>query len=182
MLLYLTGMRRGEVLSLTREDVDLPNGVLRIRKGKFGKSRFIPMAQDRTDRMEQCRLFVDKALGMRPPDACFFPGPNGSRCNKDALRYSFREVLAEAKILYLGIGKGPRLHDLRHGYAVERMLLWYEQGADLGAMLPRLATYLGHVNLSSSQYYLRLTEDLLSGILSRYQARFDTLIEERRKP
>jgi hypothetical protein len=61
------------------------------------------------------------------------------------------------------------------------MMLWYEQGADLSAQLPILATHMGHVGLSSSQYYLRLTEDLLCGILNRYQARFGHLIEERRK-
>lgn len=72
-LLYLTGMRVGETLSLNLEDVDLSNGVIRIRRGKFGKSRFVPMAQDLTDRMEQCRLFVDRSLGIRPPSACFFP-------------------------------------------------------------------------------------------------------------
>lgn len=180
MLLYLTGMRVGEVLSLNLEDVDLTHGVLRIRQSKFGKSRFVPMAQDLTERMKQCWLFVDRSLGIRPSDACFFPGPKGSRCTKDALRYSFRKVLAEANIPWLGVGKGPRLHDLRHSYAVHRMLLWYEQGADLNAKLPILATYLGHVGLSSSQYYLRLTEDLLSEVISRYQTRFGNLIEERR--
>jgi integrase len=180
ILLYLTGMRVGEALSLNLEDVDLTNGVLRIRQSKFGKSRFVPMAQDLTDRMKQCRLFVDQSLGPRPPDACFFPGPKGSRCTKGALRYSFRKVLVEADIPWLGVGKGPRLHDLRHSYAIHRMLLWYKQGADLGAKLPLLATYLGHVGLSSSQYYLRLTEDLLSEVISRYQARFGNLIEERR--
>ena len=180
LLLYLTGMRVGEALSLNREDVDLSNGVVRIRQGKFGKSRLVPMAQDLAGRMEQCRLFVDRSLGVRPPDACFFPEPKGPRCSKSALRSSFQKVLAGANIPYLGTGRGPRLHDLRHSYAVLRMLLWYEQGADLGAKLPLLATYLGHVGLSSSQYYLRLTEDLLSVILSRYEARFGHLIEERR--
>ena len=180
ILLYLTGMRVGEALSLNLDDVDLTNGVLRIRQGKFGKSRFVPMAQDLTNRMKQCRVFVDQSLGIRPQDACFFPGPKGSRCSKGALRYSFRKVLAEANIPWLGVGKGPRVHDLRHSYAVHRMLLWYEQGADLNAKLPLLATYLGHVSLSSSQYYLRLTEDLLSEVMSRYQARFGNVIEERR--
>ncbi len=179
MLLYLTGMRVGEVLSLNLEDVDLTNGVLRIRQSKFGKSRFVPLAQDLTDRMKQGRLFVDRSLGIRAPDACFFPGPKGSRCTKAALRYSFRKVLAEANVPWLGVGKEPRLHDLRHSYAVHRMILWYEQGADLNVKLPLLATYLGHVGLSSSQYYLRLTEDLLSEVISRYQARFGNLIEER---
>ena len=180
-LLYLTGMRVGEALSLNLEDVDLSSGIIRIRQGKFGKSRFVPLAQDLTDRMGECWLFVDRSLALRPSSACFFPGPKGSRCTKSALRYSFRKVLAEAGIPYLGKGKGPRLHDLRHTYAVHRMMLWYEQGVDLGVNLPLLATFLGHVGLSSSQYYLRLTEDLLGGVLGRYEARFGPLIEERRK-
>jgi integrase/recombinase XerD len=180
-LLYLTGMRVGEALSLNIEDVDLSNGVIKIKRGKFGKSRFVPMAQDLTDRINQCKLFVDRSLGIRTPSACFFPGPKGSRCTKDVLRYSFRMVLTEANIPYLGAGKGPRLHDLRHAYAIHRMMLWYEQGAVLGVKLPILATYLGHVSLLSSQYYLRLTEDLLAGVLNRYETRFGALIEERRK-
>ena len=180
LLLYLTGMRVGEALSLNQEDVDLANGVIRIRKSKFRKSRLVPMAQDLTKRMEQCRLFVERSLGVRPPDACFFPGPKGARFFKGTLRCSFQKVLAEAHIAQVSAGKGLRPHDLRHAYAVHRMMLWYEQGADLGAKLPILATYLGHVGLSSSQYYLRLTEDLLGGVLSRYQARFGHLIEERR--
>lgn len=180
-LLYLTGMRVGEALSLNIEDVDLFNGVIKIKRGKFGKSRFVPMAQDLTARMEQCKLFVDRFLGVRPPTACFFPGPKGYQCTKTVLRHSFRIVLNDAKIKYLGAGIGPRLHDLRHIYAIQRMMLWYEQGADLEVKLPILATYLGHVSLSSSQYYLRLTEDLLGEVLRRYETRFGALIEERRK-
>lgn len=179
ILLYLTGMRVGEALSLNLKDVDLTHGVLTIHQGKFGKSRFIPMAQDLTERMKQCQLFVDQFFGPRPPEACFFPGPKGFRCTKVALRASFRKVLTEAKIPYLGRGRGPRLHDLRHSYAIHRMHLWYEQGEDLNAKLPLLAAYLGHGGLSSSQYYLRLTEDLLNEVTKRYQPLFGNLIEER---
>ncbi len=180
LLLYLTGMRLGEVLALKQEDVDLANGVVKIRKGKFRKSRLVPIAPDLNERMDQCRLFVKRFLGVRPPDACFFPGSKGSRLSTGTLQYSVQKVLADAHIAKVSAGKGLRLHDLRHAYAVHRMVLWYEQGADLGAQLPILATYLGHVGLSSSQYYLRLTEDLLGGILNRYQARFGHLIKERR--
>ena len=180
LLLYLTGMRLGEASSLRQEDVDLSSGVVRIRQGKFGKSRLVPLAQDLTDRMEQCRLSVDRFFGVRPPDACFFPGPKGFRYTGNGLVHSFRKILAEATIPYLGVGKGPRIHDLRHTYAVHRMMLWYEQGADLSAKLPILATYMGHVGLSSSQYYLRLTEDVLGGVVNRYQTRFGHLIKERR--
>ena len=107
LLLYLTGMRVGEALSLNQEDVDLANGVIRVRQGKFRKSRLVPVAQDLNERMEQCRLFVERSLGVRPPDACFFPGPKGSRFPKVTLRRSFRKVLAEAHIAQVSAGKGP---------------------------------------------------------------------------
>jgi integrase len=180
LLLYLAGLRVGEVLSLRLEDVDLANGVIRVQRGKFGKSRLVPLARDLTDLLEQCRTFVDRSLGVRPPDAYFFPGPTGSPYHRVALWKSFKKVLAEANIPYAGAGRRLRLHDLRHAYAVHRMMLWCEQGADLGAQLPVLATYMGHVGLSSSQYYLRLTEDVLEQVVNRYQSRFGHLIEERR--
>jgi len=180
LLLYLAGMRVSEALSLTVEDVDLQNGVLRIRNSKFGKSRLVPIAGDLTDRMRQCLLFVESYLGVRSPDDCFFPGPKGVKCSYVAVSNSFRKILADANIPWLGPRKGLRIHDLRHGFACLRMLLWYEQGANLEAKLPILATYMGHVNLSSTQYYLRITEDLLSEVSGRYQARFGNIIEERR--
>ena len=108
---------------------------------------------------------------------------SGVRGDKDVPRTSFelhfRRALARAEIPYLGPGKGPRLHDLRHGFAVHRMILWYRQGADLNARLPILATYLGHVGLTSSQRYLRVTEDLVGEVTRRYQLRFGSLIRER---
>ena len=179
MLLYLSGLRLGEALSLNLEDVDEAGGVLIVRRAKFGKSRLVPMADDLTDRMRQCRSFVEGHLGLRAPTACFFPGPRGQRCSADVIRASFRRALARAEIPYLGPGKGPRLHDLRHGFAVHRMILWYRQGADLNARLPILATYLGHVGLTSSQRYLRVTEDLVGEVTRRYQLRFGSLIRER---
>ena len=179
MLLYLSGLRLGEALSLNVQDVDLSTGVLTLRRAKFGKSRLVPMADDLTDRMRQCRAFVEEHLGRHDPTFCFFPGPKGQRCTEGALRDSFRRALALADILYLGPGKGPRLHDLRHSFAVHRMILWYRQGADLSARLPLLATYLGHVGLSSSQRYLRVTEDLVGEVTRRYELRFGHLIRER---
>jgi site-specific recombinase XerD len=72
------------------------------------------------------------------------------------------------------------VHDTRHSFAVLRLLLWYQQGADVGAQLPALATYLGHVGLSSSQRYLHLTEDVVGEVMRRHDARFGYLITERR--
>jgi len=179
MLLYLTGMRVGEVLALNLEDVDLATGVLRIRQAKFGKSRFVPIAPDLTEAMRKCRSFVDEYLYSRPPNACFFPKFNGKTCTEAIIRYSFRKTLTEAGIVWLGQGKGPRLHDLRHSFAVNRMILWYRQNANLNAKLPLLATYLGHVSLSGTQRYLRLTETFVGEITRRHQTQFGYLITER---
>jgi integrase len=114
LLLYLTGMRVGEALALNQEDVDLANGVIRVRQGKFRKSRLVPVAQDLNERMKECRLSVEGSFGARPPDACFFPGPKGTRFCKETLRHLFRKVLAQADIARMSAGKGLRLHDLRH--------------------------------------------------------------------
>ena len=73
LALYLTGMRVGEALALNQEDVDLANGVIRIRKGKFGKSRLVPVAQDLTERMKQCKLFVEQSLGGAAPRCLLLP-------------------------------------------------------------------------------------------------------------
>jgi integrase len=87
-------------------------------------------------------------------------------------------VLARADIPRHSAGRALRLHDLRHGFAVLRLLVWYQQEADLGARLPALATYLGHVGLASSQRYLQLTADMVGEISGRHERRFGYLISE----
>ena len=81
-----------------------------------------------------------------------------------------------------GRGEGPRLHDLRHSFAVFRLLSWYEQGVDLRAKLPFLATYLGHVGLETSQVYLHMTRDLVGEVTRRLEARFGDIITARVVP
>jgi integrase len=87
-------------------------------------------------------------------------------------------VLADARIPRQSSGRSLRLHDLRHSFAVLRLALWYRQQKDLAALLPALATYLGHVGLASSQRYLQLTEDVLEAISQRHDARFGYLITD----
>jgi len=180
-LLLLTGLRAGEVIRLTEADVDLINGVLRIRDTKFGKSRFVPIAEDVSRRLQQCRAEVRVRLGSRAPDCVFFPNRNGHRYSKTALRDAFHRALKIAGIPRKSGGKPLRLHDLRHSFAVLRLLIWYRQDADLGAKLPLLATYLGHVGLSSSQRYLQLTQDMTGEITRRFEARFGYLVRDGRR-
>lgn len=177
-LLYVAGLRLGEALRLTIEDVDLSGGVLHVRHTKFGKSRLVPIGPDMLERLRECGRSVEQRLGARPGTARFFAGPTGRPVSPCALRASFRDVLARAAIAPVGAGRRPRLHDLRGTFAVHRLLRWYEEDADLDAKLPLLATYLGHVGLQSSQRYLQLTGDLLGEVTRRQEARFGHLITD----
>lgn len=178
VLLYFTGLRTGEVLRLTIGDVDLAGAVLRVRDTKFGKSRLVPLASDIAARLGRCRTTIARHLGSRPPDAPFFSTASGRPYSHSALTAAFHQVLARADIPRHSAGRALRLHDLRHGFAVLRLLVWYQQEADLGARLPALATYLGHVGLASSQRYLQLTADMVGEISRRHERRFGYLISE----
>lgn len=178
-MLLLTGLRRGELLALEDHDVDLAAQVVTIRCGKYGKARFVPIADDLVERLRACRGALVGGGGDRAPGDAFFPGPDGRHPLKASVLYrSFRFVLAAAGIAHRGRGQGPRLHDLRHSFAVFRLLAWYESGASLGTKLPLLATYLGHVGLSSTQDYLHMTEDLISPVLQRERVVTGAVITE----
>jgi integrase len=179
-LLYLTGLRAGEVLRLTLADVDVDAAVLRVRDTKFGKSRMVPVAADVAARLHRCRTDIERQVGRRAPEAPFFPAPSGHPYSLSAVRAAFRQVVAVAKIPRRSGGRSLRLHDLRHSFVALRLLLWCQQDADLGARLPLLATYLGHVGLTSSQRYLQLSHDLVGEVMRRHAARFGYLITDRR--
>ena len=177
-LLLLTGLRRGEVLGLKNQDVDLAQGTLHVR-GKFGKTRIVPIAADLTQRLREYREGVTAELKHHGPTDAFFPCADGqSPTPRKSLYKSFRCVLHTAGIKHGGRGSGPRLHDLRHSFAVLRLLSWYESDADLGAKLPLLATYLGHIGMVTSQVYLHMTRDLVGEVIRREIDRFGDLITE----
>jgi integrase len=177
-LLYLAGLRAGELLRLTHADVDLDAGLLHIRHSKFDKSRVVPIAPDLVQRLVHCRTLATQHFGYCLAQKPFFPSPRGGRYSITALRDAFHQTLKTAGIERTSGNRHIRLHDLRHSFAVLRLLLWCEQNVDLGARLPLLATYLGHVGLASSQRYLQLTQDLMGEITRRHQARFGYLINE----
>lgn len=176
-VLYLVGLRAGELLRLTQADVDFAAGTLHIRHSKFDKSRVVPLAPDMVTRLVQCRTHTIEHFGTCLPQTPFFLSPRGGRYSITALREAFHQVLRRADIERTS-HKRIRLHDLRHSFAALRLLLWCEQNVDLGAKLPLLSIYLGHVGLASSQRYLQLTPDLMGEITRRHQARFGYLIQE----
>jgi integrase/recombinase XerD len=176
-LLYLAGLRAGEPLRITEADLDLDTGALHIHHSKFNKSRVVPLAPDLVHRIVQCRVAAAERYGPCCPDTPLIPSPRGGRYSITALRGAFHDALRIAGIKRTTDSR-IRLHDLRHSFAGLRLLLWCEQNVDLGAKLPLLAAYLGHVGLASSQRYLQLTRDLMGEITRRHQARFGYLIRE----
>jgi len=127
-------------------------------------------------RLVHCRTLATQHFGSCLPHTPLFPSPRGGRYSITALRDAFHQTLKIAGIERTSGNRHIRLHDLRHSFAVLRLLLWCEQNVDPGAKLPLLATYLGHVGLASSQRYLQLTQDLMGEITRRHQVRFGYLI------
>jgi len=178
-LLYGCGFRVSEVLKLRVRDVDLNQGIITVRQGKFRKDRLVPPALPLVNRLREYAAHFEKC----PPDAIFFPGPNAGRPYSLRTVYTlFRQLLLQCGISHGGRGKGPRIHDARHWFAVRVLRRWYQDGADLDAKLPLLATYLGHVNLSGTQRYLHLTAELFPEITARADAAFGDVIPRRIEP
>jgi integrase len=178
LLLFLSGMRVGEVIRLKVHDVDFDSGVLHIRNTKFGKSRFVPIAPDLMTRLRLCQDAITARLGQPLPAQPFFCHSSHKSYSKSALHEAFHQILTMSGIVWKGEGKRLRLHDLRHNAAVLRMLLWYEEGAKMEAKLPILATYLGHYSLEGTQHYLHLTRELLMTANSSYQRCFGDIISD----
>jgi len=174
-LLYGCGFRLGEVLHLRVADVDLPQGILTVRKGKFGKDRLVPPALSLVQRLQK---YANSMRG-RPSDAYFFPSPSGGPWSLRTVYGLYRQLLLRCKIPHAGRGKGPRIHDLRHAFACHALLRWCREGADLNAKLPVLSTYMGHRSLAGTQRYLHLIAELYPEITARANAAFGDVIPRR---
>ncbi len=118
-------------------------------------------------------------VGQQSCDAIFFPAPHGGAYHRLTMYNIFREFLWTCGIAHGGRGHGPRLHDLRHTFAVHRLMQWDREGVDLGAKLPVLATYMGHLNLSGTQRYLQLTAELFPELSSRLDTLYGNVIPRR---
>lgn len=162
-LMAVTGMRTREPISLDREDVDLANGVITIRQSKFGKSRCVPIDPSTQMALEQYQLCRDR-LCPHPRTPAFFVTAYGVRVMRVTpwtLRSNFVKLSRQIGLRKPSDRSGPRLHDLRHSFAVRTLLRWYGQGIDVERQLPRLATYLGHSHVHHTYWYLSATPELL---------------------
>lgn len=155
-ILYGCGLRINEVMRLRVKDVDLHEGILTVHNTKFGKHRLVPMAPSLVRRLKH----YQRRIGSRDSNAYFFPAPDGGRYASQSVYVLFRELLPRIGLIHRGRGYGPRLHDLRHTYAVHRLILWYREGVNLEAKIAVLATYLGHTGVAGTQKYLHLVPEL----------------------
>jgi integrase len=156
-LLAATGLRPGEALILDRSDVDLDEGILSIRESKFGKSRLVPIAPSTRDVLHQYANRRD-ALCVQPSSQAFLLSEGGRRVQGSAARDIFAKLTCEIGLRRaIGPkrwGRGPRLQDLRHTFTTRRLVEWYRAGVDVGRELPKLSTYLGHVEIGLTYWYL----------------------------
>jgi site-specific recombinase XerD len=170
LLLYGAGLRPSEGLHLRCCDVDLGSRVLAIWDTKFFKSRMVPIGTDLNAALRahaSRRQYLPMLDGVRSP---FFASPKGAPISLETLEKVFRKLRKDAGVNRPeGSRWQPRLHDLRHGFAVHRLVAWYREGADVQACLPLLATYLGHVNIAGTQTYLSMTPDLLAEASKRFE-------------
>src|SRR5712691_7185114 len=171
LLLYGTGMRLNEALSLTLNDVDLADRLITVRNAKFFKTRWVPTGPKLTSALaEYARQRVRRLSMPAGRDSAFFgTARSGTRWHWVVAEELFRRLRKRAGVCREGDARNqPRLHDIRHTAAQHRLVTWYRSGQDVQRLLPQLATYLGHVDLSSTQYYLAMTPELLHEANQRF--------------
>jgi site-specific recombinase XerD len=170
LLLYGTGMRIGEALALTIADVDLGRQLLTVRHAKFFKTRLVPTGPHLTQALAAYlarRRHLSRPAGEA---SALFATRTGRALCYDVANLLFRRVRQRAGIRRERAARyQPRLHDLRHTAAVHRLIAWYRAGADVQRLLPYLATYLGHVDVASTQHYLTMTPELLGEASQRFE-------------
>jgi integrase/recombinase XerD len=160
-VLAATGMRVNEALHLDRLDVDLDQGILTIRRTKFGKSRHVPVHPSTVDALRKYAETRDRILAKQAP--AFFVSERGARITDWIARYTFAKLSQQLGLRSIakGHGRGPRLHDMRHRFAARTLIHWYRAGLDVERELPKLATYLGHVHVNETYWYLEAVPELL---------------------
>jgi len=159
-LLAVTGLRVGEAISLQTQDVDWTDGVLTIRGAKFGKSRLVPLHSTTSTMLRDYAKLRDEIFAGKPASH-FFVTSHGTKLEKPNLSRIFRELSRQIGIRKPDERHGPRIHDLRHRFAIETLLRWYRGGEEVGRLMPVLSTFLGHSNVSGTYWYLSNTPELM---------------------
>ena len=167
LLLYGAGLRLREAIDLDTSDVDFDNSIITVTQSKFGKTRLLPIGKS----LGQALQAYAAKVARPKPDGPLFVSRTGNRLIADTLQHNFRVLCELANVRRTDNARyQPRIHDLRHSFAVHRLTSWYKQGADVNVLLPLLSVYMGHVHLRHTQVYLTMTPDLLHQAGKRFEA------------
>jgi integrase len=177
VLLYTAGLRRGELLRLQLGDVNAQDAVLRVRESKFHKSRWVPLSKGAGAELREYLSRRQQQWGVSAtaqPLLCH----GTRRCQGytgTGLSTGLQELIEAANVRGWD-GRRPRVHDFRHSFAVQCLLRWYREGADVQSNLPKLAMYMGHVSIVSTAYYLRWIPELAQAASDRFEASYGCLL------
>lgn len=171
-LLSVSGLRIGEALRLRPDDVDLDTGVMTVRGTKFGKSRLVPIHASTCEVLADYRTRRDSHLRGREA-LHFFVTRSGHGLDGGDVHRIFYRLSREIGLRAPGASHGPRLHDLRHRFAVETLMGWYRSQQDVERRLPVLSTYLGHVHVADTYWYLSAHPQLMALAMQRMEQRWE---------
>lgn len=168
-LLAASGMRVGEALGLHRDDVDLVDGVITIREAKFGRSRLVPLHPSTTDAL---RAYATRREQLSPKAtaATFFVTSAGTALRYGGVKDTFNRLTTTLGLRTATVR--PRMHDLRHSFAVRTLIGWHRSGIPVEARMPVLSNYLGHVNPAGTYWYLSAAPELMELAAARLDGRF----------
>lgn len=171
-LIAVAGLRHSEALDLCRNDVDLDRGVLTIRASKFGKSRLVPLHATTVAVLSDYAARRDAHLGA-PRSPCFFVAEQGGRLLHQYVHRVFWQLSRQVGLRQQGQRNGPRIHDLRHRFAVQTLINWYRAGEDVERELPVLSTFLGHTCVRDTYWYLSAAPELMTHAARRLDKRWE---------
>ena len=167
-LLTVTGMRIGEAIALNQQDVDLKERIITIHQAKFGKSRLVPLHRS-TQRALENYLLNKNRICPKPKTTAFFISDQGTRLTQCTVRWTFNRLSRQIGLRGPTDRHGPRIHDFRHRFAVQTLLLWYRNDIDPRQHIHQLSAYLGHVHVSDTYWYLSSVPELLQLAAQRLQ-------------
>ena len=176
-LLAVTGLRLGEALNLQCQDIDWAEGILTIRRTKFGKSRLVPLHPSTVKVLaafmkRRDRFFAECSTRT---GSHFFVTKFGTPLRDDYVYRVFWALSRQIGIRVPGSNRGPRLHDFRHRFAIETLLRWYRTGENIERRLPVLSTYLGHAQVADTYWYLSCTPELMAAAGQRLEQRWEAI-------
>ena len=173
-LLRVSGLRLGEVCNLNLRDLDVNAAVLTVRNAKHDRTRLVPLHESTSAMLAD---YVDQRhrhwSGHTVSDYLFVSS-NGNRLHRNTVENTFRKLSCQIGLRELDAERGPRLHDIRHTFSVRTLENWYRQGDDPEKLLPILSTYLGHVRVCDTYWYLELSPGLMNEAMKRMQRRWES--------